>query len=63
MLTRKPGKLVSRSTIANAIWSRPATAAKNLLDVHMSSLRKEVDSKGVPAYVETVRGEGFRLID
>jgi DNA-binding response OmpR family regulator len=64
MLMVQPGKLISRSAISNAVWGRPAQAAKNLLDVHMSSLRKKLeDNPDRPAYVETVRGEGFRLID
>ena len=64
MLMQQPGKLVTRSTISNALWGRPASAAKNLLDVHMSALRKKLeDSADYPTYIETVRGEGFRLIE
>ncbi len=64
MLVAQPGKLVTRSAISNAVWGRSASSAKNLLDVHMSSLRKKLKGTGDrPAYIETVRGEGFRLID
>ena len=63
MLVAQPGRLVTRSTISNAVWGRSASSAKNLLDVHMSSLRKKLRGSGDhPAYIETVRGEGFRLI-
>jgi two-component system, OmpR family, response regulator VanR len=59
MLIQQPGKLVARSAISHAVWARSAASAKNLLDVHMSSLRKKLGED----YVETVRGEGFRLVD
>jgi two-component system response regulator MprA len=61
MLMQQPGKLVTRSAISRAVWGRSASSAKNLLDVHMSSLRKKLEDGA--DYVETVRGEGFRLID
>jgi two-component system response regulator VanR len=58
MLIQQPEKLVTRSAISHAVWGRSATSAKNLLDVHMSSLRKKLGED----YIETVRGEGFRLV-
>jgi len=57
MLMQQPEKLVTRSAISHAVWGRSATSAKNLLDVHMSSLRKKLGDD----CIETVRGEGFRL--
>jgi len=63
MLIQQPGKLVTRSAISHAVWGRSASMAKNLLDVHMSSLRKKLEDRSdEPEYIETVRGEGFRLI-
>lgn len=59
MLMQQPGRLVARSAISHAVWGRSAASAKNLLDVHMSSLRKKLGED----YIETVRGEGFRLVD
>jgi len=59
MLMQQPGKLVTRSAISHAVWGRSATSAKNLLDVHMSSLRKKLGD----GYIETVRGEGFKFAD
>jgi DNA-binding response OmpR family regulator len=58
ILMREPGKLVTRWTISHTVWGRSAASAKNLLDVHMCSLRRKLGS----GYVETVRGEGFRLL-
>ena len=58
MLMQHPGKLVTRSAISHAVWGRSATSAKNLLDVHMSTLRKKLGD----GYIETVRGEGFRFV-
>jgi DNA-binding response OmpR family regulator len=62
MLMGAPGRLVSRSAIAHALWGRDAVSAANLLDVHVSSLRRKLeDDPGHPEYIETVRGVGFRL--
>jgi DNA-binding response OmpR family regulator len=58
LLTQQPGKLVTRSAISHAVWGRSAASAKNLLDVHMSALRRKVGE----GCIETVRGEGFRLV-
>jgi DNA-binding response OmpR family regulator len=61
MLMQRPGTLVTRSALSHALWGRSATSAKNLLDVHMSSLRRKLETQSSPAPIETVRGEGFRL--
>ena len=61
LLMQQAGKLVTRSAISRAVWSRDAASAKNLLDVHMSSLRKKVEEGADDVHIETVRGEGFRL--
>jgi two-component system alkaline phosphatase synthesis response regulator PhoP len=64
MLMQQPGKLVSRAALAHALWGRSAANATNLVDVHMSSLRRKLgDKAGEPTYIETVRGKGFRLRD
>lgn len=62
MLMEHAGSLVSKSSLAHALWGRDAASASNLLDVHVSSLRRKLDDDpGEPAHIETVRGEGFRL--
>ena len=33
----------------------------NLIDVHMKNLRRKIDPPDLPALVQTVRGQGFRL--
>jgi two-component system, OmpR family, response regulator MtrA len=64
LLMQQPGSVVTRSTIAHVVWQRSAAAATNVLDVHMSALRQKLgDKPGAPTYIETVRGEGFRLKD
>jgi DNA-binding response OmpR family regulator len=64
LLMANPGATVTRAAIAHVVWQRSATAATNVLDVHMSGLRHKLgDAAGKPTYIETVRGEGFRLVD
>ncbi len=62
LLMQQPGVVVTRASIAHVVWQRSAAAATNVLDVHMSAIRHKLgDTAGEPRYIETIRGEGFRL--
>lgn len=64
MLMMQPGTVVTRSALSHLVWQRSAASTTNVLDVHMSSLRHKLgDNASKPRYIETVRGEGFRLLD
>jgi len=61
MLMRHAGEVVNRSRLAERIWEADLIALDNLIDVHMSNLRKKVDASGPRPLIQTVRGRGFRL--
>jgi DNA-binding response OmpR family regulator len=61
LLMRHAGALVTRGRIAEAVWDRERDDFANLVDVHVSHLRKKVDSGPGPPLIETVRGRGFRI--
>ncbi len=52
------GALVSRRTLLLTVWDQEYVGSSKTLDVHVSSLRRKLGDHG---WVETVRGEGFRL--
>ncbi|WP_343633107.1 response regulator transcription factor [Roseateles sp.] len=60
-LMRQPGAVVSRQRLAEQIWHGDALAIDNLIDAHISKLRRKVDVDGKRALIETVRGRGFRI--
>lgn len=60
-LMRQPGAVVSRQRLAEQIWHGDPLAIDNLIDAHISKLRRKVDVDGKRALIETVRGRGFRI--
>ena len=58
MLMQDPGAVVSRDDLLRRLWGTTWAVQTKAIDVHVSSLRRKL---GDPAWVETVRGVGFRL--
>ncbi|MFV2072039.1 MAG: response regulator [Thermoanaerobaculales bacterium] len=64
-LMRRPGRVVSRETIAREVWHEPerVTPIDNLIDVYIARLRRKIDEPFGTAMIRTVRGVGFLLED
>lgn len=62
-LVRHQGTLVSREMIVRDVWqeTRRATPLDNVIDVHMTRLRRKVDEGQSVRLLHTVRGVGFIL--
>ena len=60
-LVRHKGTLVSREMLARDVWgeTRRSTPLDNVIDVHMTRLRKKVDQGHDARLIHTVRGIGF----
>jgi two-component system response regulator RegX3 len=58
LLAEDPGAVFSRGQILESVWDPHWYGPTKTLDVHVASLRKKL---GDPAWIETVRGVGFRL--
>ena len=62
LLCSNPGKVFSRDEIINTIWGYEYITATRAVDMHIASLRKKIcDVKSNNAYIETVRGVGYRF--
>jgi DNA-binding response OmpR family regulator len=63
VLLRNAGRTVSRKTIAEVVWRQVARATPldNVIDVHMTRLRRKVDDAQPRRLIRTVRGVGFQL--
>jgi two-component system, OmpR family, response regulator len=60
-LMRHAGQVVSRTRIGESVWEDDPEDLTNLVDVHVSHLRRKIDQGDRPALIHTVRARGFRL--
>ena len=60
LLAEEPGTVFARSQILEEVWDAHWYGPTKTLDVHVAALRKKL---GDPAWIETVRGVGFRLVE
>jgi len=58
-LVRHAGQVVTRTMLFEAVWGY--SYATNVVDVHMSKLRRKLDDGGAPPMIHTVRGSGYVL--
>ncbi len=59
VLVNHPGQVLSKPQLLTRVWGFDAYDA-NLVEVHMSALRRKLESRG-PRLVHTVRGVGYVL--
>jgi len=60
-LLRHPGQALSRTQIAERVWSWEFHGETNIVDVYIGYLRRKLDAPGGPSVIETLRGYGYRL--
>jgi len=60
-LMRHAGEVVSRSRIGESVWQDDPGDLANLVDVHVSHLRRKIDQREGAPLIQTVRARGFRL--
>ncbi len=61
LLMRHKGRVLSRSSIVEAIWGFDADIEENTLDAFIRLLRIKVESPGSPKLIRTIRGIGYSL--
>ncbi|MBP5673047.1 MAG: response regulator transcription factor [Victivallales bacterium] len=61
LFIQSPERLVTRSTILERVWDMNFDPGTNILDVHMSHLRKKLDEGHKVKLLQTVRGIGYML--
>ncbi|MBK5218564.1 MAG: response regulator transcription factor [Thermoleophilia bacterium] len=61
-LMRHAGQVVKREDLMSEVWDTNWFGSTKTLDVHIGWLRRKLgDDPADPAYIETVRGVGFRF--
>jgi len=59
-MTERPGSVLTRLQLLNAVWGENYIGDDHVVDVHIANLRKKIDS-GRPSRVRTVRGVGYAI--
>ena len=60
-LLRHSGQVVTRTMLLEGVWDYHFDPGSNVIDVHISRLRKKIDDGFAEALLQTVRGAGYRL--
>jgi two-component system OmpR family response regulator len=60
-LLRNQGHVVTRTMLLEEVWDYHFDPGTNVIDVHISRLRKKIDEPGQAPLLHTVRGVGYML--
>ena len=60
-LMRHAGQVVTRTMLLEGVWDYHFDPGSNVIDVHISRLRKKIDETFPEPILHTVRGAGYRL--
>lgn len=62
-LTRHKGQVVTRTMLLEGVWDYHFDPLTNVIDVHISRLRRKIEAEGESPLIHTVRGAGYRLAE
>lgn len=62
-MMRRKNRVVTRTMLLEGVWDYHFLPQTNVIDVHMSKLRRQVDGPGEAALIRTIRGAGYMLSD
>jgi two-component system, OmpR family, response regulator len=60
-LMRHPGRVVTQTAIAQAVWSLDHDTGTNVVEFHINHLRKKIGEPGKESILKTVRGSGYMI--
>jgi heavy metal response regulator len=58
---RHPGRVLTRTMIAEHVWDYDFDTSTNVIDVYVNYLRRKIDADRAPKLLHTVRGVGYVL--
>lgn len=62
-LMRHSGQVVTRTMLFEEVWHYHYQEQTNVIDVHISKLRRKIDLPDAPQMIQTMRGSGYMLHD
>lgn len=60
-LVERPGMVVTRDQLMDAVWGYDYIGGQRTVDVHVSSLRKKLELNSQSVQIESIRGVGYKL--
>jgi len=60
-LMRHAGQVVTRTMLFEEVWSYRTVEPTNVIDMHISKLRRKLDPESAEPMIRTVRGAGYML--
>lgn len=60
-LMRRESEVCTRNMIGEHVWGYNFNPLSNVIDAHISNLRRKVDGKNKIRLIETVRGGGYKI--
>jgi two-component system OmpR family response regulator len=60
-LLRHAGQLVTRTMLFEEVWNYRSVGPTNVIDMHISKLRRKLDPDSSESVIRTVRGAGYML--
>ncbi len=61
-LLRHPNRVLTRAMIAEHVWDYDFPSVTNVIDVHIRSIRTQLDDPYPGGQIQTVRGAGYRIV-
>jgi len=58
---RHPGQVITRAMLLKDVWHYHFSLETNVVDVHISNLRKKIDVRGGASLIVNIRGAGFMV--
>jgi two-component system OmpR family response regulator len=58
---RHPGQVITREVLLKDVWQYDLGMETNVVDAHISSLRRKIDEHGFPSRIANVRKMGYML--
>ena len=55
--------VISRESLLSHVWGFDYEGGSNIVDVYINFLRKKIDGKGTDSIIQTVRGQGYIIIE
>jgi two-component system OmpR family response regulator len=60
-LMRHPREVLTRTMLLEKVWDFSFDPTTNVVDVHVSRLRRKLEAPGEAPAIRTIRGAGYRL--
>jgi two-component system OmpR family response regulator len=60
-MLRRPGQVLTKTMLLEGVWELNFDPSTNLVEVHVSRLRRKLAVEGLPVPIQTIRGVGYML--